>query len=146
MNTKAFIKVTPKEGGKAYIMPEGNRAFYLSQGATIETPTVEEIAKAFPEVVEAEKRRAAIAAQAQAQAKRTDAMTELRNERDALKHDNQKLRDENKALKAEIDALKAIKQINVPVDPDTESNETHESETPVEQPAKKSRGGRRSKK
>lgn len=145
MNTKAFIKVTPKEGGKSYIMPEGNRAFYLSQGATITTPTADEIAKAFPEVVEAEKRRNAIAAQAQAQAKRTDAMTELRNERDALKHDNQKLRDENKALNAELEKLKSAKN-DAPVDPTKEDEETHEPETPVEEAAKKSRGGRRSKK
>ena len=50
MNTKAFIKVTPKGEKKSHILPAGNASFYTSQGATISTPTEEEILKAYPEL------------------------------------------------------------------------------------------------
>ncbi len=59
MNTKAFIKVTPKDGGRPVVLPEGNRAFYLSQGAKIETPTEAEIFAAFPEVEKEERKKIA---------------------------------------------------------------------------------------
>ena len=52
MNTKAFIKVTPKGEKKSHILPAGNASFYTSQGATISTPTEEEILAAYPELAE----------------------------------------------------------------------------------------------
>lgn len=50
MNTKAYIKVTPKGGKKSYVMPAGNASFYKAQGATVELPTEEEVLNAFPEL------------------------------------------------------------------------------------------------
>lgn len=50
MNTKAYIKVTPKGGKKSYVMPAGNASFYKAQGATVEEPTEEEVLNAFPEL------------------------------------------------------------------------------------------------
>lgn len=52
MNTKAFIKVTPKGEKKSHILPAGNASFYTSQGASITTPTEEEILAAYPELAE----------------------------------------------------------------------------------------------
>lgn len=52
MNTKAFIKVTPKGETKSHILPAGNSSFYTSQGASITTPTEEEILAAYPELAE----------------------------------------------------------------------------------------------
>lgn len=50
MNTKRYIKVTPKGETKAVILLATNRDFYLSQGAKVEDPTEEEIIAAFPEM------------------------------------------------------------------------------------------------
>ena len=132
MNTKAFIKVIPKDGGTPHILPEGNRAFYLAQGAKIETPTEAEILSAYPEIAEAEKKRAAREAAANRPAvRRTAAAIESKNNVDALKHDNQILRDRIKALEKENAELKAAAKTNIaPTEPAT---------------PKKSRGGRSKK-
>lgn len=46
--TKQFIKVTPKGAKAPIIMRAACMQFYVSQGAKIEEPTMEEIRKAFP--------------------------------------------------------------------------------------------------
>lgn len=144
MNTKAFIKVTPKGGGKSVVMPEGNRSFYLSQGAEITTPTPEEVLQAFPELAKAEKKRESEKNAKVITRERVDTITELRNERDALKHENQILRDENSRLKSEIKSLKAA-TTPAPESPVDEPEKVVEPEAPAK-PATKSRGGRRSRK
>ena len=48
MNLKQFLKVTPKGGGRAVVVPAANRDFYLAQGAKIETPTEAEVSAQFP--------------------------------------------------------------------------------------------------
>lgn len=50
MNTKRYIKVTPKGDSRAHILLATNRDFYLSQKATVEEPTEEEVLAAFPEL------------------------------------------------------------------------------------------------
>lgn len=52
MNTKQFIKVTPKDGKKPFVIPAQNKSFYISQGAEITEPTKDEVLEAFPELVE----------------------------------------------------------------------------------------------
>lgn len=59
MNTKAYIKVTPKGGKKSYVMPAGNASFYKAQGATVEEPTEEEVLNAFPELKKKQPKTAA---------------------------------------------------------------------------------------
>lgn len=58
MNLKQFLKVTPKGGGRAVVVPAANRDFYLSQGAKIETPTEAEVSSQFPEYAARAKRDA----------------------------------------------------------------------------------------
>lgn len=113
MNVKQFIKVTPKGGGKSHIIPEGNRAYYLSQGAKIETPTREEVLKAFPEI----KREKQAESDAQDAAKLKAEIKALKRDNASLKDDlireeetSAKLIEENKALKADNDRLS--KEIN----------------------------------
>lgn len=59
MNTKAYIKVTPKGGKRSYVMPTGNASFYKAQGATVEEPTEEEVLNAFPELKKKQSKTAA---------------------------------------------------------------------------------------
>ena len=135
MNPKQFIKVS--KDGKTIIVPDVNRAFYLSQGATITTPTKEECEKTFPEIAEQEKSRERKHHSSYVTNTTGGDMTSLRNERDALRHENQTLRDENETLRAQIAAL------TQDPDGDTQSDQ-EQTETPAK-PAKQ-RGGRRSKK
>ena len=58
MNLKQFLKVTPKGGGRAVVVPAANRDFYLAQGAKIETPTEAEVFAQFPEYAARAKRDA----------------------------------------------------------------------------------------
>lgn len=58
MNLKQFLKVTPKGGGRAVVVPAANRDFYLSQGAKIEVPTEAEVFAQFPEYAARAKRDA----------------------------------------------------------------------------------------
>lgn len=149
MNTKAFIKVTPKDGGRPVVLPEGNRAFYLSQGAKIETPTEAEIFAAFPEVEKAERKKIAEKNAEIARAKAQNALTELRNDRDKLKRENQSLREEAAKKDAEIARLEAeIEEIKSQADHEPENHEPASDPEKSEEAAPekpKSRGGRRAK-
>lgn len=58
MNLKQFLKVTPKGGGRAVVVPAANRSFYLSQGAKVEQPTEAEVFAQFPEYAARAKRDA----------------------------------------------------------------------------------------
>lgn len=58
MNLKQFLKVTPKGGGRAVVVPAANRDFYLAQCAKIETPTEAEVSAQFPEYAARAKRDA----------------------------------------------------------------------------------------
>lgn len=58
MNLKQFLKVTPKGGGRAVVVPAANRDFYLAQGAKINTPTEAEVSAQFPEYAARAKRDA----------------------------------------------------------------------------------------
>lgn len=84
-----FIKVTPKGGGTPVILPDVNRTFYLSQEATIETPTEAEIMAQFPEY-------------AARVARKQTATPQGRNNNDSLKHQIQKLNDEVTRLKKDV--------------------------------------------
>lgn len=151
MNTKAFIKVTPKDGGRPVVLPEGNRAFYLSQGAKIETPTEAEIFAAFPEVEKAERKKIAEKNAEIARAKAQNTLAELRNDRDKLKRENQSLREEVAKkdaeiarLEAEIEEIKTSHADHAPENHEPAAGDPEKSEEAApEKP--KSRGGRRAK-
>lgn len=115
MNTKQFIKVTPKGGNKSYVMPAQNLAFYKSQGAQIETPSEAEVLESFPELAPKSKTKGKAKDQSARIAELEKAVAE---------------RDETiSQLTAELDALK------------NPSDETPSDETPSdEQPAEKKRG------
>ena len=150
MNTKQFLKVTPKGGGRSVVVPAQNREFYLSQGAKVEEPTEEEIRKEFPEYaarVDREQR----------------ANPDKRNVKDSLNHQVQKLNDKvaslEKDLKKRDDRIAALESENAqlrmvigggndaPENPEPEpapAPEAPADEKPKSEPAKKtSRGGRR---
>lgn len=148
MNTKQFLKVTPKGGGRSVVVPAQNREFYLSQGAKVEEPTEEEIRKEFPEYaarVDREQR----------------ANPDKRNVKDSLNHQVQKLNDKvaslEKDLKKRDDRIAALESENAqlrmvigggddaPENPAPEPEpEAPADEKPKSEPAKKtSRGGRR---
>lgn len=83
-----YIKVS-EEGKPSIVILAANKAYYLSKGAKITSPTQEEIAEFFPEE------------------KKNDIQSENIVENEALKARIVELETENEALKAENEMLKA---------------------------------------
>lgn len=96
MNTKRYIKVTPKDGGKPQVMTAENTDFYRARGCVIETPTEEEIYAHFPELKENHDTGSAPAA----------GETVSAAEYNALKDKYHTLEVENDVLKQQIAKLK----------------------------------------
>lgn len=88
------MKVTPKGGGQSVIVPVANRAFYQSQGASIEPATEKEILNAFPELAARQK-------EAAAQLKKDDKQNLI----DTLRHENSSLRDKVALLELRVKTL-----------------------------------------
>ena len=146
MNLKQFLKVTPKGGGRAVVVPAANRDFYLSQGAKIETPTEAEVSAQFPEYAARAKRDAereeAIRQREAGRVNRTAAPANTDAKRIAYLEAQVKERDERiAALESENAQLRIAAGVAI------DAPETHEPENADTAPKeeKQKRGGRAKK-
>ena len=146
MNLKQFLKVTPKGGGRAVVVPAANRDFYLAQGAKIETPTEAEVSAQFPEYAARAKRDAereeAIRKRESGRVNRTDVTANTDAKRIADLEAQVKERDERIAALESENA-----QLRMAAGGESDAPETHESENADQAPKeeKQKRGGRAKK-
>lgn len=146
MNLKQFLKVTPKGGGRAVVVPAANRDFYLAQGAKIETPTEAEVSAQFPEYAARAKRDAeredAIRQREAGRVNRTAAPTNTDAKSIADLEAQVKERDERIA---ELESENA--QLRMAAGSESDAPETHEPENADTEPKeeKQKRGGRAKK-
>lgn len=146
MNLKQFLKVTPKGGGRAVVVPAANRDFYLAQGAKIETPTEAEVSAQFPEYAARAKREAeraeAIRQREAGRVNRTDVTANTDAKRIADLEAQVKEREERiAALESENAQLRIAAGVAI------DAPETHEPENADTAPKeeKQKRGGRAKK-
>lgn len=146
MNLKQFLKVTPKGGGRAVVVPAANRDFYLAQGAKIETPTEAEVSAQFPEYAARAKRDAereeAIRQREAGRVNRTDAPANTDAKRIADLEAQVKEREERIAALESENA-----QLRMAAGGERDAPETHEPENadPAPKEEKQKRGGRAKK-
>lgn len=146
MNPNQFVKVTPKGGGHAVVVPAANRDFYLSQGAKIETPTEAEVFAQFPEYAARAKRDAeradAIRKREAGRVNYTNAPANTDAERIADLQAQVKERDERIAALESENA-----QLRMAAGGASDAPETHEPENaaPALKEEKPKRGGKRNK-
>ena len=146
MNLKQFLKVTPKGGGRAVVVPAANRDFYLAQGAKIETPTEAEVSAQFPEYAARAKRDAereeAIRQREAGRVNRTDAPANTDAKRIADLDAQVKERDERIAALESENA-----QLRMAAGCESDAPETHEPENADHAPKEeKQKRGWRAKK
>ena len=146
MNLKQFLKVTPKGGGRAVVVPAANRDFYLAQGAKIETPTEAEVSAQFPEY----------AARAKRDAEREEAIRQReagRVNRTAApaNTDAKSIADLEAQVKEREERISALEsenaQLRMADGGESDEPETHEPENadPAPKEEKQKRGGRAKK-
>ena len=146
MNLKQFLKVTPKGGGRAVVVPAANRDFYLAQGAKIETPTEAEVSAQFPEYAARAKRDAdreeAIRQREAGRVNRTDVNANTDAKRIADLEAQVKEREERIAALESKNA-----QLRIAAGVAIDAPETHEPENADTAPKeeKQKRGGRAKK-
>ena len=143
MHLKQFLKVTPKGGGRAVVVPAANRDFYLAQGAKIETPTEAEVSAQFPEYAARAKRDAereeAIRQRESGRVNRTDVTANTDAKRIADLEAQVKEREERIAALESENA-----QLRMAAGCESDAPETHEPENadPAPKEEKQKRGGR----
>ena len=146
MNLKQFLKVTPKGGGRAVVVPATYRDFYLSQGAKIEVPTEAEVFAQFPEY----------AARAKRDAEREEAIRQREAGRVNYTNapantDAKRITDLQAQLKERDERIAALEsenaQLRMAAGGASDAPETHEPENadPAPKEEKPKRGGRAKK-
>ena len=146
MNLKQFLKVTPKGGGRAVVVPATYRDFYLSQGAKIEVPTEAEVFAQFPEYAARAKRDAE---RAEAIRKREAGRVNYTNA--PANTDAKRITDLQAQLKERDERIAALEsenaQLRMAAGGASDAPETHEPENadPAPKEEKPKRGGRAKK-
>ena len=146
MNLKQFLKVTPKGGGRAVVVPATYRDFYLSQGAKIEVPTEAEVFAQFPEYAARAKRDAERAA---AIRKREAGRVNYTNA--PANTDAKRIADLQAQVKERDERIAALEsenaQLRMAAGGASDAPETHEPENadPAPKEEKPKRGGKRNK-
>lgn len=146
MNLKQFLKVTPKGGGRAVVVPATYRDFYLSQGAKIEVPTEAEVFAQFPEYAARAKRDAE---RAEAIRKREAGRVNYTNA--PANTDAKRIADLQAQVKERDERIAALEsenaQLRMAAGGASDAPETHEPENaaPAQKEEKPKRGGRAKK-
>lgn len=146
MNLKQFLKVTPKGGGRAVVVPATYRDFYLSQGAKIEVPTEAEVFAQFPEYAARAKRDAE---RAEAIRKREAGRVNYTNA--PANTDAKRIADLQAQVKERDERIAALEsenaQLRMAAGGASDAQETHEPENadPAPKEEKPKRGGKRNK-
>ena len=146
MNLKQFLKVTPKGGGRAVVVPATYRDFYLSQGAKIEVPTEAEVFAQFPEYAARAKRDAE---RAEAIRKREAGRVNYTNA--PANTDAKRIADLQAQVKERDERIAALEsenaQLRMAAGGASDAPETHEPENadPAPKEEKPKRGGKRNK-
>lgn len=146
MNLKQFLKVTPKGGGRAVVVPATYRDFYLSQGAKIETPTEAEVFAQFPEYAARAKRDAE---RAEAIRKREAGRVNYTNA--PANTDAKRIADLQAQVKERDERIAALEsenaQLRMAAGGASDAPATHEPENadPAPKEEKPKRGGKRNK-
>ena len=146
MNLKQFLKVTPKGGGRAVVVPATYRDFYLSQGAKIEVPTEAEVFEQFPEYAARAKRDAE---RAEAIRKREAGRVNYTNA--PANTDAKRIADLQAQVKERDERIAALEsenaQLRMAAGGASYAPETHEPENadPAPKEEKPKRGGKRNK-
>ena len=146
MNLKQFLKVTPKGGGRAVVVPATYRDFYLSQGAKIEVPTEAEVFAQFPEYAARAKRDAE---RAEAIRKREAGRVNYTNA--PANTDAKRIADLQAQVKERDERIAALEsenaQLRMAAGGASDAPETHEPENaaPAPKVEKPKRGGRAKK-